>query len=89
MELPVRKIFEEPTVEGLAQALLEDYGERIEHTAELLLQVSSFSDEETAEEVDSKLAHPIEKRVRRSRSRSEPPQPSWRAIRRRSIQRRV
>ena len=84
--------FEEPTVEGLAQALLEDYGERIEHTAELLLQVSSFSDEETAEEVDSKLAHPVEKRededaIGRKR---EPPRKSWSClIRRRSIQRRV
>ena len=59
MELPVRRIFEEPTVEGLAQALLEDYGERIEHTAELLLQVSSFSDEEAG----SKLAIRLRKRV--------------------------
>src|SRR5215216_6509079 len=43
MELPVRKVFEHPTVEGLARALLEDQGERIERSAELLLQVSSFS----------------------------------------------
>src|SRR5215216_5416352 len=54
MELPVRKVFEHPTVEGLAQSLLEDHGERIEHTAEFLLQVSSFSDEEA----NSKLTHP-------------------------------
>ena len=68
VELPVRKIFEQPTVEGLAQALLEDDGERIERTAELLLQVSSFSDEEANEETGeeaakattNKLAHPIE-----------------------------
>ena len=56
VEVPVRKIFEEPTVEGLAQALVEDHGERVERTAELLLQVSSVSDEE----VDSKLAQPAE-----------------------------
>ena len=51
VELPVRKIFEQPTVQGLAQALLEDQGERIERTAELLLQVSSVSDEEDVEDV--------------------------------------
>ena len=78
MELPVRKIFEEPTVEGLAQALLEDYGERIEHTAELLLQVSSFSDEETARLTAS---WPIRLRSVKTRTRSvadrEPPPKSW------------
>jgi amino acid adenylation domain-containing protein len=58
VELAVRKIFEQPTVEGLAQALLEDQEERIERTAELLLQVSSFPDEEAAKETKSKLAHP-------------------------------
>src|SRR5690349_8777413 len=50
MELPVRKIFEQPTVEGVAQALLEEHGEQIERTAGLLLQISSFSDEEAREE---------------------------------------
>ncbi|HSE19639.1 MAG TPA: amino acid adenylation domain-containing protein [Pyrinomonadaceae bacterium] len=53
MELPVRRIFEEPTVEGLAQALQEDCGERIEQAAELLLQVSSVPDEKPAEELVS------------------------------------
>ena len=38
MELPVRKIFEHPAVEDLAQALLEEHREQIERTAELLLQ---------------------------------------------------
>ncbi|HEX3560510.1 MAG TPA: amino acid adenylation domain-containing protein [Pyrinomonadaceae bacterium] len=46
VEVPLRKIFETPTIEGLAQSLLEDEGERVEHTAELLLQLSSLSDEE-------------------------------------------
>src|SRR5215217_4230891 len=67
MELPVRKIFEHPTVEGLAQSLLEDHDERIEHTAELLLQVSSFPDEEG----DSKLAHPVEEASPQAPSREE------------------
>jgi acyl carrier protein len=49
MELPLRKIFEQPTVEGMAQALLEEHGEQIERTAGLLLQISSFSDEEARE----------------------------------------
>ena len=46
IELPVRKIFEEPAVEGLAQSLLADYGERVVHTAELLLQVAAGAPEE-------------------------------------------
>ena len=50
IELPVRKVFEQPTVQGLAQALREQH-ETIELTAELLLQVSSDSDEDTAEEI--------------------------------------
>ncbi len=46
VELPVRKIFEQPAVEGLAQALLEDQGEWIERTAQLLLQVSLIPEEQ-------------------------------------------
>jgi hypothetical protein len=46
VEVAVRKIFEAADCGGLAQALREDHGERIERTAELLLQVSSSLDEE-------------------------------------------
>ncbi|HJP95209.1 MAG TPA: amino acid adenylation domain-containing protein [Pyrinomonadaceae bacterium] len=67
MELPVRKIFEQPTVEGLAQALLEEYGEQIDRTAELLLQVSSFSEEEAS----VKLDQPLEE-LSREETASEP-----------------
>jgi hypothetical protein len=49
-ELPVRKIFEEPTVSGLARIMMDDENEpgRIERNAKLLLQLcASPGDEES------------------------------------------
>jgi amino acid adenylation domain-containing protein len=43
VELPVRKIFEQPTISGLARTMLEDGGEpeKLERNAKLLMQLSS------------------------------------------------
>ena len=72
VELPVRKIFEQPTVEALAQALREDEGEWIERIAELWLQVSSVSDKDA----ETELVHPVrehmeKKEIGRERSSEE------------------
>jgi acyl-coenzyme A synthetase/AMP-(fatty) acid ligase len=50
VNFPLRKLFDDPTVGGMAEALSHDSGDRlrIEHVAELLLQVAKMSEEEAA-----------------------------------------
>jgi surfactin family lipopeptide synthetase A len=45
IELQVRKLFEEPTVSGLASVILKNERARIERTAELLCEISTMSDD--------------------------------------------
>ena len=49
-ELPVRKIFEEPTINGLARLMVEDESEpgRTERNAKLLLQLALASEDDDA-----------------------------------------
>jgi acyl carrier protein len=50
VNLPLRRLFEDPTVSALAAAVLHDSGDRlrIERAAELLLQIAKMSEEEAA-----------------------------------------
>ncbi len=45
IELPVRKLFEEPTISGLASVMVKNEPARIERTAELLCEISTMSDD--------------------------------------------
>ncbi len=45
IELPVRQLFEEPTVSGLASLIVKNERARIERTAELLCEISTMSDD--------------------------------------------
>jgi amino acid adenylation domain-containing protein len=63
VELSLRKVFEAPTVERLAEAILNDpiERERVEYTAELLLKLSTLSDDEAEELISHKEAQKAQK----------------------------
>jgi len=63
IELPVRQLFEEPTVSGLAGEMLKNERARIERTAELLCEISAMSDDAVA----AMLQEPLE-RVRKEKA---------------------
>jgi Non-ribosomal peptide synthetase modules and related proteins len=56
IRLPLRKVFEEPTVAAIATALL-DSGDRtrVERTAEMLLKIARLSDQEAEQLLEEKL----------------------------------
>jgi amino acid adenylation domain-containing protein len=58
VELPLRKLFEAPTVERLGHAILNNPSERerVEHTADLLLKLLTLSDDEADDLIGHKEA---------------------------------
>jgi len=74
LELPLRKVFAAPTVERLAQAILNDPSERqrVEQTAELLLKLSTLSDEDAGRLLGEPLPEENISRAKAQRRKESP-----------------
>jgi amino acid adenylation domain-containing protein len=62
IELPLRSLFETPTLAGFTEALQEASGDRLklERTAELLLRLARFSDEQVKTMLAARTVTPLE-----------------------------